>query len=266
MKLASRLLPFIIVLMTSCTPNQSKSSAPRPLGPDDLPIVQYFSDSEDLKNVPEEVMPANYQRYLVDPSSILDSIASKMTLPALQAWTRSLVQYPVTLEYHQYWRQGVKETQVVGFAMHEDVDAPLHSYQGPTVHLELVPPETIPDTIPVALQELYTLGKVWLFGFSASGFFFGPENLEPASQVEYLNEYLKEYKELGKTVPDDLIPFYTDSACWLMYDKEETVYCGGVECGNFWNSGLKIDTVVNTVFQRMLDKERLYIEAFAPMP
>jgi|GEM_PF-4009140 len=265
MKLILTLLSLFFVAMTGCTSDPSPNQTPA-LGPDDLPINRSFTDPKELINEPETVMPTRYRRFLQDAQAILDSIAEPMTLPALKTWTRSLAQYPVNLEYHQYWNEGAEEAHMVGFSLHEDVDAPLNSYPGATLHLELLEAEKVPSGTPLALQEVYTLGKLWLFGFSASGYFMRPENLKLASEVEYLKDYLEDYKASGSIVPDDLVAFYTDSGCWLMYDEEETVYCGGVECGDFWNSGLKIDTVINTVFQRMLDGERIFIESFAPNP
>ena len=103
------------------------------------------------------------------------------------------------------------------------------------------------------------MGAIWLFGIPCSGFFYPPRIIQKALDEEYLSDYIDDPVHWQKGYPmEELMVFYDNSGAYLMYDAQENVYCGGVECGDFYKSSLKLDAVIDRVFAQILAQKELF--------
>ena len=129
--------------------------------------------------------------------------------------------------------------------------------------LELLSIEKI-DHLPPPLQELYSIGVLHINFIPEIGFHH-PKNIKKAKEVEFLGEYITSDTFRSRNFPiNQLMSFYSQDGCWLMYDQNENVYCAGVECADFYKSSFKLDEVVSNIFSMAFNNIFTSIEAKAP--
>lgn len=243
--------------------------APNPIFDDSsIGASLYVARPDSLEAVRDQV-PDNYYDFYKNIDARLADISRHARIKEVAAWIDSLASCLKLLEIHDndFFNRDkpVFSKYYIQFTKH-------HRYsewkdQSPSygINLELV--DTPVGHLPEALQDVYKLGALWLFGVPCSGYFYHPRNIQKALDEEYLGEYIsdEEFRDLNYPL-DELMVFYADSGCWLMYDKAENVYCGGVECGDFYRSSKKLPEVIAIIFTELLhsDERRLSIECFAP--
>lgn len=235
-----------------------------PYGLEDLPKSRYVTAEAGLAG---ESFPAPYRQFLVHRDSVLDRLAADLSIPSLREWVLSLKGRSVVLERHAYGILPQGPEFLVGLSDWAHFGEWKNHWPGTGESLELVMPEEIPGDLPQALQEVYSVGRLYLFGFPSSGFFLHPSEIRDALEVEYLGDYLRDYAEgFPEVQVTGLKAYYADSGCWLMYDESGRVHCGGVECGQVYASGLTVEAVVERMFAQLLAGGRMNIESFAPAP
>lgn len=233
--------------------------APHPLGVGNIPNSIYIQDSSLLPNPinPEEEM---YFNFFSNFDSVIENISHNTQNKELSYWIDSLKQSNKILSIHNqdfFIANSVKQER------HRDFPEYLISINN-NIDLELIDNDKLLEELPKPLQEVYKFGRLWINGgFSASGYFYHPCQIKKAIVEEWLKECILD--EHYKAFPiEELMVFYTESGCWLMYDKNENVYCGGVECGGFYKSTKKLNEVISIIFSKLTNNEKLIIERFAP--
>lgn len=262
---------MLAVTLTSCnTRNMDPSQFPanfhhpNPIH-DGQPNSLYIFD---ISSVESNTLPPNYYSFYNNIDSNLQSLIKNSSNKAFAKWLESLTHTTKLLEVHDndFFNQRERQfsNHYLQFTDHHAYDDWQQQYPSYGYNIELVE-EDVSD-LPASLQEVYALGMIWLFGVPNSGFFYHPRDIKNALDEPYLGEYISDEAFENLNYPlADLKVFYTDSACWLMYDSEENVYCGGVECGDFYKSSKKLDDVISTIFtQLLIEGDRLSIESFAP--
>lgn len=267
---------IVCVLVFSCGKmnNQSSGGFPpiiRGMSPfhPDMPETVYISDWE-AANYSGRVVPRPYSEFIQEPDASLARAAKKVQNPALREWILSLEAQSTLLEIHDN-----SQIRIPG-RVFGDFYIQFHSWENEEewrqkfpsfgITLELLPDSSIPDSLPAPLRDLFQFGRIYLNGsISSSGFFYHPEEIKPVREEEWLWEFVSDtlYQSLGYPL-EDLKAFYTDSGCWLMYDSDEQVYCGGVECGDFYRSSMNLEEVMENIFRLATEGKTGVIEAFAP--
>ncbi|MEM7037512.1 MAG: hypothetical protein AAF570_11065 [Bacteroidota bacterium] len=237
-----------------------------PYGPEDLPHSGYITSPKGLSDpAAPEIAPA-YADFFQHAPQRLQALAQSVENPEFAQWLDSLAQMDVLLETHGYDPLPPGPRHILGFHDLPNFTEWQNNWPCYGISVILVDSADVPETVPAALREVYRLGAVWIWGWPGSGNFLNPDELLPVPQVEYIGDYMRDCYPDSSLNFEEIIPFYSDSGCWLMYDKSETVYCGGVECGECWNSGLKLDTVIANIFRGLRTGARNNIESFAPKP
>jgi hypothetical protein len=119
--------------------------------------------------------------------------------------------------------------------------------------------------IPAALLELYQLGHSYFYGYFGSGTIVPANKLIPIYDYEWPGDayYLMPIEETfwghflnhPEVKVEELIPFFESSLCYLMYDADFNVYCGGVEEGSLWRTDLPMEEVLSRLFAEFAKKE-----------
>lgn len=239
-----------------------------PLAPDFADSV-YISDIASIDKSPRPV-PTLYKQVFQNLEQHLTKLVAKAKNKGFKKWLASLSEQYCLLELHNYSLIAPEYNNYsdcyLQFTKYGNYAAWQQLFPSYGLALELIPEEAIPDSIPQALREVYQLGKLYIQGgFFCSGSFYHPKDIKMPLQEEYLADFFADgyYQEQGFDL-DKLLVFYEDSGCWLMYDSEENVYCGGFECGDFYKSSKKLDEVIEIIFTKLLNEENLVIEYFAP--
>lgn len=229
---------------------------PHPFGVKGVPMSMYISSSRHLPS-PLSKTEEVYFNYFKNIDHHLLEYSQIVKNAALSNWVQSLSNTNKTLQIHDQtsFNKGTRYFPSYVISINDQVD------------LELIIDKNQLKNVPPPLSEVYKLGRLWINGgFSSSGYFYHPANIQPALQEEeWLSDYIsdKDYQSLGYPL-EKLKAFYTDSGCWLMYNDEENVYCGGVECGDFYKSSKKLAEVISIIFTKLINQEHLVIEQFAP--
>lgn len=242
--------------------------APNPIFDDgSIGASVYISREEGLES-PGKQADQIYVDFFGNIDAKLSRLADSLQIPGLVNWIRSLTGKTKLLEIHNndFFNRNERifsncYIQFSDSPNFKDWQARFPSYG---MSLELLDRDL--SDLPAPLQEVYSLGVLWLYGIPCSGFFYHPDKIKKALEEEYLGDFISDEGYKGLNYPlDELKVFFTDSACWLMYDEAENVYCGGVECGDFYRSSKKLAEVVDNIFsQLMAGQERFPIEGFAP--
>ena len=263
----------LLMLLLSCNAPMNPSTfppsfqAPNPIGGDELaPPSLYIHDPAALKDVDVSV-PPQYARFLEQADTQLAQLAHNAHNQEFAAWLEAQRSATILLEVHENAAfdqgTGLFSDHYIQFSGTKDYQEWKRSYPSYGVSVELIQEPL--DQLPKPLQEVYRLGVLWLYGPPQSGYFYHPRHIKPALQEEYLGEYISDSLYIPLNYPmEDLMVFYTDSNCWLMYDKAGHVYCGGVECGDFYRSSQDLEQVIGNVFRALRMGEGLSIEGFAP--
>lgn len=264
----------LLMFLLSCNAPMNPSDfpptfqAPNPIGGDELgePSL-YIHDPATLRDA-DVAVPPQYAQFLTHADTQLAQLARNAHNREFAAWLEAQRSATILLEVHTNAKFGLGRDLVsdhyIQFSAIKDYQDWKRSYPSYGVSVELLQEPL--DHLPKPLQEVYGLGVLWLYGPPQSGFFYRPHAIKPALQEEYLSEFISDSLYFPLNYPmEELMVFYTDSGCWLMYDKAEHVYCGGVECGDFYRSSQDLEQVIGNIFHALrMGKGELSIEAFAP--
>ena len=264
----------LLMLLLSCNapmnPHDFPPSfhAPNPFGgnePDALSL--YIHDPAALSDAGPGV-PSQYRQFLTQADAQLSQLARNAHNQEFAAWLEAQRSATILLEVHANadfdQGSGLFSDHYIQFSAIQDFEEWKQTFPSYGFAVELVDEPL--DHLPQPLQEVYRLGTLWLYGAGTSGYFYPPRHIKPALQEEYLGEFISDSLYFPLNYPmEELMVFYTDSGCWLMYDQDERVYCGGVECGDFYRSSQDLDHVIGNIFRTLrLGQDNRSIEAFAP--
>lgn len=231
---------------------------------DRMPESIYIRDKNEMLKIAREI-PQIYLDFFHQLDFNLSLIASQITNEELSSWIISLKEQTGLLEIHD--NSKLKRNDFfIQFTKYNNLEEWSQSYPSYGITLELIDTANIPEYLPRSLAELYGFGRLYLQGgISCSGYFYHPDEIKLAVNEEWLCDYISDdyYMDLGYPIKD-LMVFYTDSGCWLMYDQYEHVYCGGIECGDFYKSSKNLREVISIIFSKLSNNNELSIEGIAP--
>ncbi|MGH1335155.1 MAG: hypothetical protein ACRBFS_03440 [Aureispira sp.] len=227
----------------------------------------YITDIKGLEKEKDKIDP-NYSSFFQNIDSSLINLSNSTQNKELAEWIKSLIAKKKLLEVHNNGFFNQEKMQFsnlyIQYTDYKNYNDWQDHYPSYGINIELVNNNL--SNLPNSLKEVYNVGAIWIFGIPCSGYFYHPRDIKNALDEEYLKEFISDdlYKQLNYPLKE-LKVFYTDSGCWLMYDNEENVYCGGVECGDFYKSSKKLTEVISIIFTKLLNNdEKLNIESFAP--
>ena len=214
-----------------------------PFSPD-IPDSIVIPQGQDLPE-PISEKEAAYFNYFQTIDERLKNLARETRIEHFSEWIKRLNETPKTLVIHDIER----------FDPSDDFSNYYINFNN-QYDLELISDEFLIRTLnlPKSLQEVLKLGKIWVEGVPLQRCFCHPKDVKPANKEEGLQYFIENSEDLisEKGIPiADLKTFYVDSGCWLMYDNNEIVYCGGYECGDFYKTSQNLEETINRIFKKL---------------
>jgi hypothetical protein len=186
-----------------------------------------------------------YFNYFENIDNHLESMSAAATIEQFSNWLQSLKARPKNLVIHDIER----------FDSNNDFSNYYIEFDN-KYEVELLSDEVLIRTLnlPKPLQEVYKFGIIWVGGVPVQRSFCHPKNIQPANNIEELIDFINDQKDWVKNlgIPiNELKTFYVDSGCWLMYDRNEIVYCGGYECGDFYRTTKNLEETIEMIFKTL---------------
>ncbi len=228
-----------------------------PIGLEDMPQSFYITDARflDSPGFEELHFPGNYRAFFEDPGKMIGELTGSSKSKEFSQWLKKLAEKTIILERHFHEGQELPSygIQFTDLRYYNEWKAQWPSF-GITVVLD---DGQDLSQLPEPLREIYRFGQIYLYSTCASGNFLPPAEIipiarmkEPGYDAEYLRETAREYQRRSDASLDlnNLRPFYVDSGTYLLFDKNESVWIGGIEGGDLYGTDYKLQETLDKLF------------------